>query len=107
MTPRLPLERARPTASRACLGVTMGESGRSAGTIVGLADIGMNRPQRHASRSEEHTSELQSRSDLVCRLLLEKKKKTGQNQMQTEQQIRAKEYESLHHMHSSRRGDIE
>src|SRR2546428_4963603 len=28
-------------------------------------------------RSEEHTSELQSRSDLVCRLLLEKKKKTS------------------------------
>src|SRR2546428_5815300 len=28
------------------------------------------------TRSEEHTSELQSRSDLVCRLLLEKKKKT-------------------------------
>src|SRR2546421_2780634 len=28
-------------------------------------------------RSEEHTSELQSRSDLVCRLLLEKKKKHG------------------------------
>src|SRR2546421_6828866 len=31
------------------------------------------RPARKA-RSEEHTSELQSRSDLVCRLLLEKKK---------------------------------
>src|SRR5256712_9374080 len=29
-------------------------------------------------RSEEHTSELQSRSDLVCRLLLEKKKKRTQ-----------------------------
>src|SRR2546421_7053795 len=29
------------------------------------------------SRSEEHTSELQSRSDLVCRLLLEKKNKEG------------------------------
>src|SRR5699024_11605386 len=28
------------------------------------------------TRSEEHTSELQSRFDLVCRLLLEKKKKT-------------------------------
>src|SRR2546421_7476426 len=28
-------------------------------------------------RSEEHTSELQSRSDLVCRLLLEKKKKNS------------------------------
>src|SRR2546421_9201629 len=30
------------------------------------------------ARSEEHTSELQSRSDLVCRLLLEKKKKTSE-----------------------------
>src|SRR5206468_10964368 len=30
---------------------------------------------REKRRSEEHTSELQSRSDLVCRLLLEKKKK--------------------------------
>src|SRR5438270_8162370 len=29
-----------------------------------------------AARSEEHTSELQSQSNLVCRLLLEKKKKT-------------------------------
>src|SRR5260221_8981450 len=32
--------------------------------------------KRCALRSEEHTSELQSHSDLVCRLLLEKKKKT-------------------------------
>src|SRR5438132_4504731 len=31
-------------------------------------------------RSEEHTSELQSHSDLVCRLLLEKKKKTHADQ---------------------------
>src|SRR6266496_5092913 len=31
------------------------------------------------SRSEEHTSELQSRRDLVCRLLLEKKKKKKHN----------------------------
>src|SRR5260221_9596640 len=31
--------------------------------------------QAGARRSEEHTSELQSHSDLVCRLLLEKKKK--------------------------------
>src|SRR2546430_5884284 len=30
------------------------------------------------TRSEEHTSELQSQSNLVCRLLLEKKKKTDQ-----------------------------
>src|SRR5260221_6776416 len=32
-------------------------------------------PQLRQLRSEEHTSELQSHSDLVCRLLLEKKKK--------------------------------
>src|SRR5436309_9372582 len=32
---------------------------------------------RWESRSEEHTSELQSRENLVCRLLLEKKKKTN------------------------------
>src|SRR5205085_6757276 len=31
------------------------------------------------ARSEEHTSELQSQSNLVCRLLLEKKKKTHKN----------------------------
>src|SRR5437868_11854055 len=38
-----------------------------------------NRPRARRPtrvRSEEHTSELQSRFDLVCRLLLEKKKKT-------------------------------
>src|SRR2546426_12836052 len=31
-------------------------------------------PSRHRARSEEHTSELQSPCNLVCRLLLEKKK---------------------------------
>src|SRR2546421_8435088 len=35
----------------------------------------------HCVRSEEHTSELQSRSDLVCRLLLEKKKRRGTNKI--------------------------
>src|SRR5260370_23280139 len=34
-------------------------------------------------RSEEHTSELQSHLNLVCRLLLEKKKKTARNAPQT------------------------
>src|SRR5438105_11041087 len=34
---------------------------------------------RRPPRSEEHTSELQSRVDLVCRLLLEKKKKKKKN----------------------------
>src|SRR5260221_9623161 len=36
---------------------------------------GHRRRRRDVTRSEEHTSELQSHSDLVCRLLLEKKKK--------------------------------
>src|SRR2546429_6929041 len=38
---------------------------------------------RYAARSEEHTSELQSRLHLVCRLLLEKKKKTQMQRMPT------------------------
>src|SRR5215204_7335681 len=37
------------------------------------------RPRAPSRRSEEHTSELQSHSDLVCRLLLEKKKKKHKN----------------------------
>src|SRR3712207_7953167 len=42
----------------------------------GLAVVGADPGVRHAlARSEEHTSELQSRQYLVCRLLLEKKKK--------------------------------
>src|SRR5947207_9538411 len=36
-------------------------------------------------RSEEHTSELQSHSDLVCRLLLEKKKKNKKNKRKQRQ----------------------
>src|SRR5437588_3199420 len=52
-------------------------------------DAGIENRDRHAAsvypllpdlRSEEHTSELQSHSDLVCRLLLEKKKKTQTKQ---------------------------
>src|SRR2546428_7890095 len=44
----------------------------------GDAPVGVRIRER---RSEEHTSELQSRSDLVCRLLLEKKKKTPQSRI--------------------------
>src|SRR5207253_5422328 len=39
----------------------------------------LERNYRRRLRSEEHTSELQSRGHLVCRLLLEKKKKTQTN----------------------------
>src|SRR5688572_32632553 len=43
--------------------------------IAFLDRTAMNAEQVDAMRSEEHTSELQSQSNLVCRLLLEKKKK--------------------------------
>src|SRR2546430_9197486 len=39
-------------------------------------DKGEPKVHAHVVRSEEHTSELQSQSNLVCRLLLEKKKRT-------------------------------
>src|SRR5437660_2662577 len=48
--------------------------GRQRNAIV-LRRRRTGRQQRRAERSEEHTSELQSRGHLVCRLLLEKKKK--------------------------------
>src|SRR5437868_6871291 len=43
-------------------------------TLANLKDLGDDLVDLHGPRSEEHTSELQSRFDLVCRLLLEKKK---------------------------------
>src|SRR3712207_7026535 len=51
--------------------VALGDAGRPR-AAVGAA---LRRRGRIAVRSEEHTSELQSRQYLVCRLLLEKKKK--------------------------------
>src|SRR5690349_23943935 len=51
---------------------------KAAGWRISGALMAMARPfhwRRISRRSEEHTSELQSRRDLVCRLLLEKKKK--------------------------------
>src|SRR5271157_1027700 len=49
--------------------------GVAQGQFGDLGDVGRNGSQLK-SRSEEHTSELQSRPHLVCRLLLEKKNKT-------------------------------
>src|SRR3712207_7737059 len=48
-------------------GANLAEHARGRGALVGVG--------REQQRSEEHTSELQSRQYLVCRLLLEKKKK--------------------------------
>src|SRR3712207_7577211 len=57
-------------------------AGDALGRLVGELDVPAHRADAHVdaaerrgARSEEHTSELQSRQYLVCRLLLEKKKK--------------------------------
>src|SRR5690606_39903110 len=47
--------------------------------LGGLGQHGEQEREGHDQRSEEHTSELQSRENLVCRLLLEKKKKHTRN----------------------------
>src|SRR5437868_9024797 len=59
-----------PSGSSAAV-ISRNKPGRLADTKVSIGDS--NRRQVD-ERSEEHTSELQSRFDLVCRLLLEKKK---------------------------------
>src|SRR6185295_19945530 len=46
------------------------------------------------TRSEEHTSELQSRQYLVCRLLLEKKKKKNNNQHLKKKRVKRRERSS-------------
>src|SRR5437867_7994121 len=53
--------------SRSVMSASMGESGGASPSLLCASP---------PSRSEEHTSELQSPYDLVCRLLLEKKKRT-------------------------------
>src|SRR5690606_42078211 len=69
-------------------GVLRGASDRAGGAGSGLSERRegdsnprrvaprrFSRPLQSSARSEEHTFELQSRENLVCRLLLEKKKK--------------------------------
>src|SRR5688572_32638247 len=56
-----------------------GEAAREA-----VQDRAASQPDDEPVRSEEHTSELQSQSNLVCRLLLEKKKKRKNSTITTE-----------------------
>src|SRR2546421_6855080 len=59
-------------------------SSRGRGSTADADTVGRTLQETSAAkrrRSEEHTSELQSRSDLVCRLLLEKKKKTEEQKL--------------------------
>src|SRR2546430_13533284 len=67
------------------LTIVGGSLGRESAGLRAACGPGARRPQlgvHHdlssvSRRSEEHTSELQSQSNIVCRLLLEKKKKTN------------------------------
>src|SRR5437867_10581763 len=62
-------------------------------------DKGLQRRQIFlAPRSEEHTSELQSPYDLVCRLLLEKKKKTDKSNLPFLNIIRKNLVELFHNL---------
>src|SRR2546421_3499036 len=56
--------------------VTMSLIVWTSGGVSRRGDVCGQDDKSSSARSEEHTSELQSRSDLVCRLLLEKKKTT-------------------------------
>src|SRR2546427_9339558 len=69
-----PFTRSSPTVSPRVF--TLGRATSDAGR-------GLNPSSSSTARSEEHTSELQSQSNLVCRLLLEKKKKKKDNRSYT------------------------
>src|SRR5690348_17560658 len=64
-----------PVAALALVGLGVRELSMSASSVAGV-----RRALREADRSEEHTSELQSPVHLVCRLLLEKKKKQSNSE---------------------------
>src|SRR5438034_8714717 len=67
----------RPPRSTLFPYTTLFRSSHALGRIRSLRVAGRKAAVLHQEpRSEEHTSELQSHSDLVCRLLLEKKKRT-------------------------------
>src|SRR2546428_7051725 len=61
--------------TRSCACAWAADNIQANAVLPGWIDTDLTkRRRRNGRRSEEHTSELQSRSDLVCRLLLEKKK---------------------------------
>src|SRR2546427_7123608 len=63
-------------SSSHCASSSASNRGRSSAAATAAATRASPRGTGGSARSEEHTSELQSQSNLVCRLLLEKKKKT-------------------------------
>src|SRR3989442_12046216 len=68
----------------------------SAGMITQCVGDFVDHQVRSDERSEEHTSELQSRPHLVCRLLLEKKKQTAWSIVPLGTSLTAKFYKTRH-----------
>src|SRR2546427_8427530 len=68
---RLSARRSRSSTRAVTRSSSSGTNGRTPNSLAIASELGV-RP--FVPRSEEHTSELQSQSNLVCRLLLEKKK---------------------------------
>src|SRR2546422_4210836 len=71
----LPLKRSLPASFKRLLGGSLGQQFLHGDVALLTIPVG------ECNRSEEHTSELQSRLHLVCRLLLEKKKKNTNKKM--------------------------
>src|SRR6266498_5684341 len=71
---------------------------RSSPPRAGWARWRRPKPSRR-QRSEEHTSELQSRPHLVCRLLLEKKKNKTRRHIKTKKKTTTKTHKQPHHTH--------
>src|SRR2546422_5514400 len=68
----------RSGAAGGAVGGTGGDRRHVPQTLADVERLQIEKTLRFHDRSEEHTSELQSRLHLVCRLLLEKKKKDKQ-----------------------------
>src|SRR2546430_13563696 len=66
-------------------------SGSASGAAPTRSRKPCSTPAPHARRSEEHTSELQSQSNLVCRLLLEKKKTSAQSRAHLDRKVARRE----------------
>src|SRR5205814_9028693 len=71
--------RDHPRACRLGAGTVCVEAREHGDLAFGGGDVRVPEPERQITRSEEHTSELQSLRHLVCRLLLEKKKNNNKN----------------------------
>src|SRR5437588_7344674 len=73
------MARSPPTCGASCLRIRAAPSKRSRLPSTPRSTTSSSSRLKPLQRSEEHTSELQSHSDLVCRLLLEKKKILSRN----------------------------